>query len=111
MRRLVVSQSGKEVKTYEINEGVNLLGRWDPTTGSFPEIDLEDIDTDAKASRKHALLIKDGDHLMLEDAGSLNGTFLMNPVDGSQTKLEVGRKYPLRVGDHFVVGTLLFRIE
>ena len=109
MRRIVVWTSDKQVKHFGLKEGINLIGRAED--GLHPEIDLSTIDPDSKVSRKHAQLNLEGEKLLLEDLSSLNGTFLINPGDGSQTKLEAARKYPLRVGDKFTVGALLFVVE
>ena len=53
-----------------------MIGRWDPETGSFPEVDLEQDDPEAKISRKHALIIIEGGKITIEDIGSLNGTYV-----------------------------------
>ena len=91
---------------FELNPGENLIGRWDPDGKSFPEIDLEALDLDAKVSRKHALLTVRANDLILEDAASLNGTFLR---DGSS--LKAGDKITLKLGDEFIVGTIRLTIE
>lgn len=92
--------------SFDLHPGENLIGRWDPDGKSFPEIDLEALDLDAKVSRKHALLTVKGDQLILEDAGSLNGTFLR---DGSPVK--AGEKISLQAGEEFIVGTIRLLIE
>lgn len=99
--------SGKNIgKIFAIEEGSNLIGRWDPEQTAFPEIDLEQEDEDAKVSRKHALIERDGNSVSLEDLGSLNGTFL-----NRDTKLAPHQKYGLRSGDEIMIGKLLLRFE
>lgn len=109
--KLILSLPNGDTKTFEIQEGNNLIGRWDPEASSFPEIDLEDLDPDAKISRKHALVSKTPTNLILEDAGSLNGTFLVDQSTGQQCKLSSGDKHILAVGDKFVVGKLVFTVS
>jgi pSer/pThr/pTyr-binding forkhead associated (FHA) protein len=41
-------------------------------------------------SRKHALLVRDGDEFRIEDQGSLNGTFVNRRRIESATRLESG---------------------
>jgi pSer/pThr/pTyr-binding forkhead associated (FHA) protein len=59
-----------------INKAVN-VGRTDPASTTFPEIDLSDGSTLAKSvSRRHARLLKQGNVIVVEDLGSVNGTFI-----------------------------------
>jgi pSer/pThr/pTyr-binding forkhead associated (FHA) protein len=109
MTQLAVT-NGESRSIFNLNEGTNLLGRPDPDTRTIPEINLETLDAEGKVSRRHALIELDLEKMLLEDLGSLNGTYLMSPLDTSQTKLELGRKYPIRVGDRFVIGKLIFQV-
>ncbi len=59
--------------------GVNLgrrfpLSRDEHVIGRLAELDIP-IDTDS-VSRRHARIVRDGEHWLLEDLGSTNGTFL-----------------------------------
>ncbi len=109
--KLIFSQKEGLTKSFEIQEGNNLIGRWDTDASSFPEIDLEELDIDAKVSRKHALITKTGEKLILEDAGSLNGTYVIDPQTNQQIKLEAGSKHMLSAGDKFIIGKLLFTVS
>lgn len=102
---LVVVRGGRKGKTFSIEEGSNLVGRWDPDSGSFPEIDLDEDDEEAKVSRKHAIIERAGATLTVEDIGSKNGTWI-----GTE-KLEQGRKYPLAVGAEIIVGKTVLKVE
>jgi pSer/pThr/pTyr-binding forkhead associated (FHA) protein len=102
---LILQTGRKKGRKFLVREGTNLIGRWDPTAGSFPEIDLDECDTDAKVSRKHAILKKSGDALTIKDIGSLNGTFI-----NKGEKLEHDREYPVHVGDELVVGKLFLLV-
>lgn len=54
-----------------------LLGRKDPESDTFPEIDLTPYGAAEKGvSRRHAKIMSRGKDLILEDIGSVNGTFL-----------------------------------
>jgi DNA-binding winged helix-turn-helix (wHTH) protein len=78
--RFGVLQGPREIPLYE---GENLLGR-------VPEgvIRL----TSEKASRRHARIVVAGDHAVLEDLGSKNGTFLNGArVEGSVPLAEADR--------------------
>lgn len=92
-------------KEFPLREGTNLVGRWDPETGSFPEVDLDDADEDAKISRKHAAIKMSADELSIKDMGSLNGTFL-----NRGERLEPGKVYSLQEGDEIVIGKLFLRV-
>ena len=74
--RLVLQRGELRGKEYLIEPGNNLVGRWAPDEGAFPEIDLEEADLEAKISRKHAIIECSESEVTIEDAGSLNGTFI-----------------------------------
>ena len=53
------------------------MGRVDPASNVFPEIDLSDNGSSTKRiSRRHARILKQGDTVVIEDTGSINGTFI-----------------------------------
>src|SRR5215471_5911838 len=58
---------------------------------------------DGKVSREHCRLLIDAGHVVLEDLGSQNGTF----VNGSRVE---GRR-PLAAGDEIAVGDSLFLVD
>jgi hypothetical protein len=102
--KLTVMRGGTIGKEFPLQVGDNLIGRWDPDSGSFPEVDLETDDIEARISRKHAL-IKFGDTITIEDIGSLNGTF----VNRGQ-RLEPGSPVTLKDGDEIIVGKTFFKV-
>ena len=102
--KLTVMRGGTIGKEFPLQAGDNLIGRWDPDSGSFPEVDLETDDTEARISRKHAL-IKFGDTITIEDIGSLNGTF----VNRGQ-RLEPGSPTTLKDGDEIIIGKTFFKV-
>jgi hypothetical protein len=53
------------------------LGRMDPLHDIYPEVDLtEDMALDYGVSREHACIFRRGEHVLVEDLGSTNGTLL-----------------------------------
>lgn len=86
---------------FELHEGSNLVGRWDPIVGSFPEVDLDSYDHEARVSRKHAVIRSEAGQVSIEDLGSKNGTF----VNQGQ-RLPAGEVYILQPGDTIHVGPL-----
>lgn len=104
MRLLVVSETSQGA-SFTLEEGDNLLGRWDPNSGAFPEIDVEDVDPDARVSRKHAIVDCQGNRAWLRDLGSLNGTSL-NGVRLKETEV-----VELAHGDSIQIGKLTLRFE
>jgi pSer/pThr/pTyr-binding forkhead associated (FHA) protein len=102
--------NGEHRLIFELKEGGNLIGRPDPDARLIPQLNLETLDLEGKVSRRHANIEVADDKMLLEDLGSLNGTYLMSPLDASQTKLEQGRKYPVRLGDRFVIGKLILQV-
>lgn len=93
-------------RLFIIDEGTNQIGRWDPDSGSFPEIDLESLDIESKVSRRHAQVIRDGTTVKIKDLGSLNGTFI-----NRGPRLKVGDEIELKSGDEIIVGKTFLRFE
>jgi pSer/pThr/pTyr-binding forkhead associated (FHA) protein len=53
------------------------LGRVDAAASVFPEVDLtDDSDVAQGVSRRHARIFKQGGAVVVEDMGSINGTFV-----------------------------------
>jgi pSer/pThr/pTyr-binding forkhead associated (FHA) protein len=103
--KLTVVRGGTVGKIFPLQLGDNLIGRWDPDSGAFPEVDLETDDPEARISRKHAL-IRVGDQVTIEDIGSLNGTFV-----NRGRRLEPGSPVMLKEGDEIIIGKTFFRIS
>ncbi len=103
--KLTIIRGGTLGKDFPLQAGDNLVGRWDPDSGAFPEIDLEMDDPEARISRKHAL-IRVGEQITLEDIGSLNGTFV-----NRGRRLEPGSPITLGDGDEIIIGKTFFRLS
>lgn len=106
--KVVVIEAGKASREFLLEQGSNLIGRWDPDGAAFPEIDLEEHDPEAKVSRKHAVLLVQGDQVKVEDAGSLNGTFLRR-AGAAEQQLVPGQAVELTDADEIVVGKTVLR--
>jgi hypothetical protein len=103
--KLTIIRGGTVGKEFPLQAGDNLVGRWDPDSGSFPEVDLELDDPEARISRKHAL-IRMGKEISIEDIGSLNGTFV-----NRGRRLEVGSPATLKDGDEIIIGKTFFKLS
>src|SRR5579883_1023836 len=88
-----------------LEDGNNVIGRWDPETGAFPEVDLDKYDPEAKVSRKHALLRIEGGKITVEDMGSLNGTYV-----NRQPRLAPGTPVELKSGDEIIIGKTFLKL-
>jgi pSer/pThr/pTyr-binding forkhead associated (FHA) protein len=89
---LTVLAGREKDKTYSLgNAGVRI--------GRSRENDIC-LDTDGYVSNHHARIFMDGSAFFLEDAGSVNGTFV-----------KVRRAARLEEGDEVKVGQSLFRFE
>jgi hypothetical protein len=104
--KLSVIRGGRRGQEFELETGNNLIGRWDPETGSFPEVDLDADDPEAKVSRKHALIRIDGGKITVEDIGSLNGTYV-----NRGSRLQPGTPAELKDGDEVIIGKTFLRLN
>jgi pSer/pThr/pTyr-binding forkhead associated (FHA) protein len=73
------------------------IGRRDPRRAHFPEIDLAEHDRGI-ASRLHAIIERRGDHYILTDQKSTNGT----EINGKQILPNVPQR--LQAGDRIKIG-------
>jgi serine/threonine-protein kinase len=97
---------------FSLQKDDNLLGRRDPMSNIFPEVDLSKYDPQTKISRRHARIWREGTNFMVEDLGSSNGTILTRATAES---FRLAPKQPqilsagdrIRLGDatlHFIIG-------
>ncbi|MFN2412223.1 MAG: protein kinase [Pyrinomonadaceae bacterium] len=89
--------------TYSLLKDNNLLGRRDPLSNIFPEIDLSKYDPQTKISRRHARIWKDGSKFLVEDLGSSNGTVVASPARDS-VRLPPHKPHVLQDGDKISLG-------
>lgn len=93
---LIVKQGPQAGQQFPLAAGQNILGRSRQHGATI-------VLTDPKVSRKHASIVKEGDHFVLSDIGSRGGTLLKGlPLTGSQ---------PLQDGNEIKIGdtVLVFR--
>jgi len=102
--RLKIGDNQREVQVV-LNKVIH-LGRLDPTSNIFPEVDLTPDDAQAwGVSRRHASIFKQGAGVVVEDLGSVNGTF----VNGK--RLDPYLPETLREGDILQLGRLLIKVK
>jgi serine/threonine-protein kinase len=111
-RLYIVDTTDLDTPIFSLEKDTSLIGRRDPMSNIFPEVDLSKFDPQTKISRRHARIWREGDTFMVEDLGSSNGTILLtkqsDPVrllPQQPRNLTHGDK--LKLGDttlHFVLG-------
>jgi hypothetical protein len=101
--KLEVSESGEIILRDVLGDLV--VGRADNVTDYIPEIDLTPHGAYRLGlSRRHAIILREGDRLLVKDLNSRNGTFVNGvivPSGGTQT---------LRDGDELRFGNLAMRV-
>ena len=109
---LIEGTSELTAPAFSLQKDDNLLGRRDPMSNIFPEVDLSKYDPQTKISRRHARIWREGSNFMVEDLGSSNGTILTR---ASAESFRLAPKQPqvlsagdrIRLGDatlHFIIG-------
>ena len=88
---------------FSLEKEVNILGRRDPMSNIFPEVDLSKYDPQTKISRRHARIWREGNNYMVEDLGSSNGTILL-PILSDTVRLLPHQPHLLTNGDKIKVG-------
>jgi len=104
-RLKIVRGSPRKDQEFPLEDGNNLVGRWDPETGAFPEVDLDADDPEAKISRKHALIRIAEGKITVEDIGSLNGTYV-----NRGNRLQPGTPVELKTGDEIIIGKTFLKL-
>lgn len=98
--KLVVVDSGAELPL-DMSGGEALIGRADPVSRVFPEVDLTPHGGyDAGVSRRHCRILQQGDQFFVEDLGSTNGTKLNGQI------IPPNQLRPLQDGDTLELGLL-----
>jgi serine/threonine protein kinase len=109
---MILGTNDLESPSFYLEKDENLVGRRDPMSNIFPEIDLSKFDPQTKISRRHARIWREGASFMVEDLGSSNGTVLL-PVVNETIRLLPHQPHVLTNGDklkigdttmHFVIG-------
>lgn len=100
---IVDGTSELEAPVFSLEKNENLLGRRDPQSNIFPEVDLSKFDPQTKISRRHARIWREGGGFMVEDLGSSNGTVLVAGFSDS-VRLAPRQPHPLASGDRLRLG-------
>ena len=66
--------------SFLLDKDSHLIGRTDPHTGIFPEVDLSLYDPETKVSRRHARIYRQGQQFLIEDLSSVNGTTINGAI-------------------------------
>ena len=97
--KLIVTGTTELDASFLLQKDSNLLGRTDPLSNIFPEVDLSRFDPQTKVSRRHARIWREGETFMVEDLGSVNGTVVNDVI-----RLEPRQPRPLDSGDRIRLG-------
>ena len=82
------------------------IGRKDPVTGIYPDIDLTPVDNQRSVSRRHSKIYRRGSKFFFgEEIGTMNSTFL------NGKRLETGVPSEIRPGDEVRFGVVVLRFE
>jgi CRP-like cAMP-binding protein len=82
------------------------IGRRDPVTGIFPDVDLTPVDSQRSVSRRHAKIYRRGAKFFLaEEIGTMNSTFL------NGNRLETGVPGEIHPGAEVRFGVVVLRLE
>ena len=102
--RLVHAPSGMEF--HLSNGSETTIGRKDPVTGIYPDIDLTPVDNQRSVSRRHAKVYRRGSNYFFgEEIGTMNSTFL------NGKRLDTGIPAEIRTGDELRCGVVVLRFE
>jgi len=104
--KLTITRGGTQGKEFHLETDVIAIGRWDPDGGAFPEVDLTNDDIEAKISRKHARILYQESKFLLEDMGSLNGTYI-----NRGPRLIPGEPQEIKHGDELIMGKTFFKFD
>lgn len=102
--RLIHTASGME---FPLSSGPETtIGRKDPVTGIYPDVDLSPLDSQRSVSRRHAKIYRRGTKFFVgEEIGTMNATFL----NGS--RLETGIPSEIQSGDELRFGVVVTRFQ
>ncbi|MEA2604303.1 MAG: hypothetical protein QOF89_5295 [Acidobacteriota bacterium] len=102
--KMVHVPSGMEFHLSSSSE--TTIGRKDPVTGIYPDIDLTPVDNQRSVSRRHSKIYRRGSKFFFgEEIGTMNSTFL------NGKRLETGVPSEIRPGDELRFGVVVLRFE
>jgi serine/threonine-protein kinase len=102
-RLVVLSTNELDSPQIVLEKDENLIGRRDPISNIFPEVDLSRFDPQTKVSRRHARIWRSDNSFMIEDLGSSNGTLILRASSDGK-KLVPHQPFQLSHGDKVRLG-------
>ncbi len=102
--RLQLAASGDSAAAFVLDKDSHLIGRTDPHTGIFPEVDLSPYDPETKVSRRHARIYRQGQQFLIEDLSSVNGTTINGAI-----RLPPKQPRVLNSGDELKLGETMLK--
>jgi hypothetical protein len=100
----LIIEQGREIAV-RLEKAIH-MGRLDPISNMFPEIDLtEDGGFEKGVSRRHARILRRENEFFVEDLGSTNGTF----INGE--KISPFHTEPITDGDSLRLGNLQIEVH
>jgi serine/threonine-protein kinase len=106
--KLVVAGTAEIVASeFALQKDSNLIGRSDPQSNIFPEVDLTRYDPSTKVSRRHARIWRQGETYLVEDLGSVNGTVVFNRTNEKPARLAPHQPQVIQSGDRIRLGETL----
>ncbi|MCS6874003.1 MAG: protein kinase [Pyrinomonadaceae bacterium] len=106
--RIYVISEEESVAIFEMEGESILIGRRDPLSKIYPDVDLTKYDLQTKISRRHARIWLANDRFMIEDLGSSNGTVLLRST-GEIERLLPRQPKLLNNGDEIKLGDTVLR--
>lgn len=101
---VLTSANGSKLEIPAKDEVV--IGREDPISEVFPDLDLTDLGgADGGVSRKHAVIHRTGSGCTIEDMGSTNGTYI------NKKRLQPHSPQAIKPGDEVRFGKLAFSLQ
>jgi len=105
---LVIERGVSAGKKFALSNVESNIGRWDADGGGFPDDDLDSDDPEAKVSRRHARIYRQGEQFLIEDLGSVNGT-IVNSVSGGSIRLNTKTPRVLSPDDELRLGGTILK--
>lgn len=102
--RLQLAASSDSGAAFVLDKDSHLIGRTDPHTGIFPEVDLSPYDPETKVSRRHARIYRQGQQFLIEDLSSVNGTTINGAI-----RLPPKQPRVLNSGDELKLGETMLK--
>ncbi len=107
---LIVENAGDvDASPFSLAKDENLIGRRDPISNIFPEVDLSKFDPQTKVSRRHARIWREGGKFLVEDLGSSNGTLVIASL--GTKRIGAREPYLLSNGDKIQVGDTILEFH